>query len=466
MAKQIKVIKCPNCGSIEKTEIKPEHYRCENCNTEYFLDSDDINVNVKYHNHNQNSTQTNYLDEANIKSIIIIVACIVVAIVFGSLISIFFKSKSYSNNSYSNPPVTHTTKSTKSDTTLPAETKNSVKDVNYHYCSLTLVENKPFIISIAQRKYSQSSQSKYFFVVHDLLANKIVQESEIADLKMDNFGNVKWDSHDFTQDKTYLTAGKRSAFLLDKKKLTLTEVTSSLLENYPQYNTGIASINITTAQSTRGARVFHILTDDGQKIYYFPIQDKAYVDNNDFYMALKNFDQVNDSSEHTAFSFAQRYDKDFKLIKFTYVSPDGKSYYTFTSADVGDERTDGSGKFTDEASAYNIDNTFYRNSKYRLVSHQNLTPNRLYFSPEIVYFDDTSLIIKTKASASPDSHYNYQRLDTNTGKVLWTLSEDKIRIKEVTHLNDNFIAKQNCDKYAIISSDGTISKEITLTQEK
>lgn len=183
-------------------------------------------------------------------------------------------------------------------------------------------------------------------------------------------------------------------------------------------------------------------------------------------MALKNFDQVNDSSEHTAFSFAQRYDKDFKLIKFTYVSPDGKSYYTFTSADVGDERTDGSGKFTDEASAYNIDNTFYRNSKYRLVSHQNLTPNRLYFSPEIVYFDDTSLIIKTKASASPDSHYNYQRLDTNTGKVLWTLSEDKIRIKEVTHLNDNFIAKQNCDKYAIISSDGTISKEITLTQEK
>ena len=141
MAKQIKVIKCPNCGSIEKSEIKPEHYRCDNCNTEYFLDSDDINVNVRYQN--QNNTQVNYLDQSNIRSIIIIVACIVVVIVFSSLISIFFKSKSYSNDSYSNPPVSHTTKSTKSDTTLPAETKNVVKEVNYHYCSLTVVENKP-----------------------------------------------------------------------------------------------------------------------------------------------------------------------------------------------------------------------------------------------------------------------------------------------------------------------------------
>lgn len=48
MAKQIKTIKCPQCGSVRKTEIKPDYFRCDGCTTEYFLDNDDINVNVRH----------------------------------------------------------------------------------------------------------------------------------------------------------------------------------------------------------------------------------------------------------------------------------------------------------------------------------------------------------------------------------------------------------------------------------
>lgn len=471
MAKQIKVIKCPQCGSVQKTEIKPEHYRCDNCNTEYILDNDDINVNFKY----QNNIPKNYFVDQKVKLVGITICSIFVVIFLFFLFFVFIDSTSHSNK----PPVRQPKTVTSSKPTVvydveeekrlrEIESQNRVIDVNSCYCSLTIAENKPYIIRIVEREYDpiRSSQTKYFFTIHDLLNNKIIQESEIENLKMNKFGEVEWDFQDFTQDKTYVTANKRTAFLLDKKKFTFSNVTSSLLKNFPQYNTGIASIKITSAQSTNGREVFHILTDDGQKIYYFPTYDKAYVDNKDFYMTPKNFARINDTSEHTAFSFADLYDQDFKLIKYTFISPDGKDYYTFVSAKVGDERLDGSGKFTDEASAYKILHDSYFDSRYQLLSHKNLTPNRLYFDPKIVYYDDTTLIIKTKTSASPDAHYNYQRLDTDNGKVLWTISSETISIQEITRFNDNFIAKQSCNEYAMISSDGTITQEITLTEEK
>ena len=40
MATEIKAIKCPQCGSSQKTEIRPRYYRCTSCQTEYFLDDD------------------------------------------------------------------------------------------------------------------------------------------------------------------------------------------------------------------------------------------------------------------------------------------------------------------------------------------------------------------------------------------------------------------------------------------
>lgn len=53
MAKEIKAIKCPNCGSVNKIELKPDFYKCSSCQTEYFLDDNDVNIN---YNHNFNNS--------------------------------------------------------------------------------------------------------------------------------------------------------------------------------------------------------------------------------------------------------------------------------------------------------------------------------------------------------------------------------------------------------------------------
>lgn len=48
MAKRIKVIKCPQCGSTKAKELRTDHYQCKSCYTEFFIDSDDINILHKY----------------------------------------------------------------------------------------------------------------------------------------------------------------------------------------------------------------------------------------------------------------------------------------------------------------------------------------------------------------------------------------------------------------------------------
>ena len=65
MAKRIKVIKCPQCGSTKAKELRTDHYQCKSCYTEFFIDSDDINILYKY------DSPLSDLNKVNTKHIII-----------------------------------------------------------------------------------------------------------------------------------------------------------------------------------------------------------------------------------------------------------------------------------------------------------------------------------------------------------------------------------------------------------
>ncbi|MBF9220453.1 hypothetical protein [Hymenobacter ruricola] len=49
MAKTIRPIRCPQCGGTQNTLLAPGLFRCANCQTEYYLDSDDVTVHVRHH---------------------------------------------------------------------------------------------------------------------------------------------------------------------------------------------------------------------------------------------------------------------------------------------------------------------------------------------------------------------------------------------------------------------------------
>jgi ribosomal protein L37AE/L43A len=49
MAQTIRPVLCPQCGSPQHTPLGPGLFRCAACQTEYYLDSDDVTVNVRHH---------------------------------------------------------------------------------------------------------------------------------------------------------------------------------------------------------------------------------------------------------------------------------------------------------------------------------------------------------------------------------------------------------------------------------
>ncbi|KAA2238418.1 hypothetical protein F0L74_19500 [Chitinophaga agrisoli] len=56
MAKDFKVVSCPNCGSAHKTALKPDYFRCENCQTTCFPDSDEVRIHVYGHHQSASGT--------------------------------------------------------------------------------------------------------------------------------------------------------------------------------------------------------------------------------------------------------------------------------------------------------------------------------------------------------------------------------------------------------------------------
>lgn len=97
MAKEIKAIRSPECGSTAKTEIKPDVYPCINCQTDYYLDDDDITVN---YNHNYSYTNAHpALGTQKTKLVIAIAAIVFVILTISILAGLLSKSAPIVNNS-------------------------------------------------------------------------------------------------------------------------------------------------------------------------------------------------------------------------------------------------------------------------------------------------------------------------------------------------------------------------------
>lgn len=461
MAKQIKVIKCPNCGSVQKKELKEDHYRCDNCNTDYFLDNDDINININDTSSQNKSTATQSTNSAN-KTIIIIIAAVVFALI------VIYASLPSHNNTPSRPVTqqrpTAISQQTKPQTPPTAqEPAKKQYRTTYEYCSTIVANDRAYVLSLEKRSYS-TNDNQFYFVIYDLLKEKPIKETLLENIQANKNGQFKWEYADFSANRSYFILNNRDVYLLDKNTYTFNQVNKTLLDHHPEYQTGIASVTISRTSAIPSGNTLHILTNDGKKAYYYPIIDEIYEDNYDYHM-FKNrpAKPAEDTTPHTVYGFAHNYGQDNKLIKFTYITYDGVNHYELRSSKVGNQKLgiSRSETHTDADSAYDIINNSNVQSN-QIVDHKNLTPGRLYFDPSVIFFDDNSLIIKAKMNAAPDADYNYQRIDINNGNVLWTIPDDKITIKEMTAFDGNFIAKTACDKYTIIDADGKLIKQIIL----
>ncbi|KFC19546.1 hypothetical protein [Chryseobacterium sp. FH1] len=245
MAKNIKAIKCPNCGSIKKTEIKTDHFRCLNCDTEYFLDNDDINININ-HTPYQGAQQST---TAKRNTVTIVITTILLLFV------LFLVVKNFNRNS------------------KEAVSTESAKEKYDYYGSDIVYQNvntgKAVFLRLGRENIIGKDNSIDYVNTHAVFIDPMTKKQFKDDViferirRLDNY----FSTFEVYQDGTiYMTYPGEKLFTIDRKNNKLVDVTKSIFSKHPEMSSGIAKISLND-------NYFDLMTNDGQEYYYVPKVD-------------------------------------------------------------------------------------------------------------------------------------------------------------------------------------------------
>lgn len=461
MAKQIKAIKCPHCGSTHNTLIKDDHYRCENCNTEYFLDNDDVNININHRNASNTTIQQEAAPTSS-KMVFGIIA-VILAIGFSAMLVNKFKSTTPATHySPKNSPVPSVVKT-------QDQSKDQIK-----LCNLFIdKKTKDIIITkLFYRSYGNSfsnsndQRNSYFISFTNLLTGKIIKEEQLNIIATPSYSrSTEWSFRTFEDDQIYAINNERTVYQINIEEHTIKDVTEELFSKSKELLSGVATVTFVHKGYGSG---FSILTNDGQKVFYYPLINKLYKTDNDYYTARKYFENVPKNAGvnklQYAFSdpklFHPNEDVPIELVKIKYTDyPNGpKELINYIQWWRGYDS-----KLRQYVDSKTKNRIIYGSDASRVIEFKVLASGRLFFSPFIFYFDQNNLFIKTKINAAPDAIYNLQKLDTDTGAVLWTIPADQLAAESIRpYGDDQYIIKSDCSQYTIVDNSGKIVKTLTL----
>lgn len=446
MAVNIKAIKCPQCGSNQHIKISTDHYKCNNCGTEYILDNDDININV---NHRNQSIQP----KSNIGKIIGIgIALLFVLILF---VKTCGKSTPSSNrNNY----VTTTSTPVKNE-----KNPDRFEERDFR-CSHIFENDKKSIIyfSIVKRRYAESysdPRNGYYLVFRNLLSQKILYDrkldiNEIKDSRIRVFSN----------GIVYICLNKKQLYQINKKDLTLDDVTEREFSKHPEFSSGIANLAFVADFYGDG---FKVITNMGKEYMYYPIVEKVYTQDA-FYDAALGFSSLLPGAKDVTYYVFTRRSSDFEdvpiqllriVYKYNNGGPEEKELHPSWHKNFGR-----SGIFT-ERSPYT--KRLVLKDRRRIVSYKDLTPERIYFNGGVKYYDDSVVIIKYRPTVADDAPIILQCLSLPSMDIKWSLDIDKkgSHMKSVIKTSQGYIAQLDSENVLLIGENGNLKKEITISTE-
>ncbi len=446
MAKNIKAIKCPNCGSVSKTEIKLDFYRCTSCQTEYFLDNDDVNVN---YNHNYKTP----INAKTLKIIGIAAASIIGFFILISIITSLFSSSKPSNyNAYSAPASREVEKE-----------EDQGYSANRNPMLPILQDGKPVMMTLEDRRYkSNTNESKNgaYLTFYDPLTKKMLSE-ELLSKKEHSNSDFKFKT--FSDDNIYIINDKSVLLKVDKQTLKTEDVGKKLFGNNDELAIGVATMEFERDDYGDG---LIILTNDGKKLHFYPLVQKVYTEKG-LYKVNGGFNTLlPGAKEKSVFRFSSEStdypEEKLQLIRITYKDNGGgpKDFPSniFWSRDYGR-----SGIFNGtEPHTKELINP-YQKSRGRVSGWKDITPGRLYFSPSVVLDDGNTLVIQFRVDANKKSDFKFQQINRQTGAVEGTAAlKDGDRLKSLITYKDGFLGSTSDRMFMILDQKGIVKSEYKL----
>ena len=374
MAKQIKVIKCPQCGGNKPTMVDKDHYRCSKCDTEFILDSDDINVNVN-HNYGQRTPQKSFSSN-NILAYVIV---FIIVIFFVVSTGISFISKQFRNAN------SRTAVSVK-----PAAKSDIVLSV------LLNVDGKAIAFYLEDEN-TLLSDNGYSAVFYDIVNGKKIKEQKGLFIKEKIY---EIECRKFISDGScYIVVNRKHIYKVEAD--TLVDMYDEISSRKLALNSGYSKAFFTPEGNGEG---FFLETNLGKSFFYFPASDALYTENAMNHVMKGKFETLSqDATNVVYYLFRNKESKQSsnvsELMEITYKFNNGGPESKLLNVSMLEKN--------------NPDN-------YRIVARKPITKEFICFSPKVLYYDKDYILITYKSTLAEDAVRSVQLLDTK-GAILWTV---------------------------------------------
>ena len=403
MAKQIKVIKCPQCGNSKPTAIDKDHYRCSKCDTEFILDSDEVNINVN-HRYEQEEIKRPALRKGGGLAILIIFITIFTLVIGTNIVTRVFRQANRLVTTSSNPPL-----------------KTSAV-----FSTLLLVDGQAVAFNL-EKKGSKG----YSAVFYDIINAK--KNKELNDLFEDEVIREVISRKFQSDDSYYVIINNRHLYkIVNDAFINMEEEISS---RKPALNSGYSKISFTPDKTGEG---FDLTTNLGKDFYYFPASDGLYTEKALDYVIKGKMQTVSDkASNQVYYLFRNKESKQSsnvaELLEITYKYNNGGP----------------------ENKLLHIAGTeLNRLEDYRIISYKPITEERICFNPEVLFYDKENILITYKETLAEDSKTNIQLLDTK-GTIVWTISiKQSLMNVSTIRTNRGFMLQNKDASLYEISADG------------
>ena len=387
MPTHIKALKCPQCGSTRATKISEDHYRCDSCSTEFYLDSDDITIHHK--------VETKPAPNTFLRRLLLIILAPAAFFSFITIGLIVWGSS-------------------REETSRERDGEEHMSYACERLMAFSSTAGRPIVVLCGAARRDDSSgdwdHAKGIMYFFDGETYEIIKKLELPDVT----GRVSvTDARQFEDGTYYVVLNKQRLFAIDRSTLDVKEIHS---EDYklPELSEGFGKLALYFHEY---GDALEIETNLGKKFVYYPIANKLYTDQSIF-KAYE--DKLPAPKLRTRFTFSEQMmgsdymDEQIQLVRYQTLEQLGYP-----------RRTPHFGWENDYHSSYpkKIFVSKYFVEESRLQSYEDFTPGAYYFSPTVLYESDDQILISFKPTAAADAKKMLRCLDAQTGQVLWSCSE-------------------------------------------
>ena len=387
MPTHIKALKCPQCGSTRATKISEDHYRCDSCSTEFYLDSDDITIHHK--------VETKPAPNTFLRRLLLI---ILAPAAFFSLITIGLIVWG----------------SSREETSRERDGEEHMSYACERLMAFSSTAGRPIVVLCGAARRDDSTgdwdHAKGFMYFFDGETYEIIKKLELPDVT----GRVSvTDARQFEDGTFYVVLNKKRLFVIDRSTLDVKEIHG---EDYklPEFTEGFGKVRL---YFYKYGDALEVETNLGKKFVYYPIANKLYTDRSIF-KAYE--DKLPAPQLRTHFTFSEQMtgsdykDEQIQLVRYQALEQLGYPRYIPSFGWENDR---------DSYYPKKIFVNQYFVEQSRLQSYEDFTPGAYYFSPTVLYESADQILISFKPTAAADAKKMLRCLDAQTGQVLWSCSE-------------------------------------------